>query len=399
MFWKILRTPGVARVLASTVVARLPNGAIGLVLLLRTREMTGSYAAGGAVSAAFSIFYGIGSPALGRLIDRRGQTAVVVPASILCGAALAAFAALGDGTPLALVMAVAAAAGATTPPLPAAQRAIWNRVLRGPLRHGAYALDSVVFEIVYICGPLVLVTGIGAWSLRAAAFACAASTAVGSLAFAAAPLSRAMGPAAEVAEHWLGALRAAGVRTLLAALALFGLAVAAIEVAAAAFCTGHGHPHAVGVLLALWGVGSMIGGIVLGRVGAPANPPRRLAALTVALAVANLPLLAAGSVSVLGVLLVVAGGFIAPSLATAFALLSEVAPAGTVTEAQGWIGSSFGGGIALGAALAGKLVDVSGTTAALAVAVVALLLSAAVVVAGRPRLAVTSSSSAAAPAA
>ena len=60
------------------VVGRLPAGAIGLVLILRTREMTGSYAAGGAVAAAYSIALALGAPLLGRWIDGHGQRGVLL---------------------------------------------------------------------------------------------------------------------------------------------------------------------------------------------------------------------------------------------------------------------------------------------------------------------------------
>src|SRR4051794_39175180 len=129
VYSEILRTPGILRVLLSSVVARLPVGALGLIYVLRTREMTGSYAAGGIVAAAHAVAYGIGSPVLGRLVDRRGQTAIIPPIAIVSGLALIGFAALPDGAPLGAAVALAALAGATVAPLTACQRAIWNERL------------------------------------------------------------------------------------------------------------------------------------------------------------------------------------------------------------------------------------------------------------------------------
>src|SRR4051794_5075269 len=143
MYSEILSTPGVRRVYAASIVGRLPMGALGLLLILRTREMTGSYAAGGAVAAAYAVAAGIGGPLLGRLIDRRGQGAVLVLASLFSAVMLGAFAALPDGTSGWLAALLAAAAGAGTPPLSACQRALWTDTLAPRLRHSAYALDSV----------------------------------------------------------------------------------------------------------------------------------------------------------------------------------------------------------------------------------------------------------------
>ena len=92
-----------------------------------------------------------------------------------------------------------------------------------------------------------------------------------------------------------------------------------------------------------------------------------------------------------------AGLAIAPGMALAFHLLSEVAPTGTVTEAQTWVSSGFGAGMAGGSALCGWLVEHTGTTAGLWL-VVAVGLLAAAVVAVRRRTLVVPPAPAAAPA-
>src|SRR4051812_4988003 len=261
MYGEILKTPGVARIYLASIVGRLPLGALGLLLILRTREMTGSYAAGGAVAAAFAIATGVAAPLLGRLVDRRGQAPVLVPSALASGVLLGAFAALPDGTGVWAAALLAAGAGATTPPLSSCQRAIWSDAIAPHLRHTAYVLDSVVFELVYIAGPLLLVGLIGAWSLQAALAVGAAAGAGGALAFCVTRLSRAWRPRGHGPANRWGPLRGSGVRTLLGAVALFGVGIAATEVALAAFAQRHGSPNAVGVLLALWGVGSMSGGL------------------------------------------------------------------------------------------------------------------------------------------
>jgi len=51
---------------------------VGLVLLLRTREMTGSYAAGGVVAAVNGFGLCVAAPFLGRRIDHRGERATLL---------------------------------------------------------------------------------------------------------------------------------------------------------------------------------------------------------------------------------------------------------------------------------------------------------------------------------
>jgi predicted MFS family arabinose efflux permease len=64
-----------------------------------------------------------------------------------------------------------------------------------------------------------------------------------------------------------------------------------------------------------------------------------------------------------------AGLFIAPILATRNELATEAAPPGTKTEALTWPLTALVGGVALGAALGGTLIDESGWRAAVLAAV------------------------------
>src|SRR5262249_23093917 len=59
---------------------------------------------------------------------------------------------------------------------------------------------------------------------------------------------------------------------------------------------------------------------------------------------------AAGSVVALGAGLLVAGAAIAPTYATAYALVDDAAPAGTVTEAFAWLATAIAVGASAGAA-------------------------------------------------
>src|SRR5919107_6296856 len=84
----LLRVPGFARLFLASLAGRLPASALGLVLILRTRELTGSFAAGGAVAGAYALANGVTAPLLGRLVDRRGQGPVLVPAAFVSAGAV-----------------------------------------------------------------------------------------------------------------------------------------------------------------------------------------------------------------------------------------------------------------------------------------------------------------------
>jgi predicted MFS family arabinose efflux permease len=379
----VFRIPGIKPLYLASILGRLPVGALGLVLLLRTREMTGSYAAGGVVAAAYGLALAVVSPLQGRLIDRRGQRDVLILSSLASAAALAGFAALPDETTTIAAAAIAVVAGGTLPPLNSCLRALLAAVIPPELRHRAFALDSTMFELVYIAGPMLLVGVVGAWSLRAAALACAALTLSGTFAFAATRLSRSVTGCPDVAGDLAGPLRTPGVRLLLAATLLFGLYIAGLEVGLAAFADQEGHRSAVGYLLALSGVGSMIGGLVAARTAAPAQPGHRLAHLLAALAVLAVPMGLVSSLGAQAVAVVIGSLAIAPSLSLIFQLTSEVAPDGTVTEAMTWLTSFISAGIAGGSAVAGWLIErVDSTPVLLSMAVYGV--AAAAVVASRP---------------
>ncbi len=71
----VLRLPGVLPLFCIACVARLPMGALGLLLILRTHEVTGSFARGGLVAGAYTLALGLSNPALARLVDRSGPDA------------------------------------------------------------------------------------------------------------------------------------------------------------------------------------------------------------------------------------------------------------------------------------------------------------------------------------
>jgi MFS family permease len=364
----VLRAPGALSLFIASCVARLPMGALGLLLVLHTQQLTGSYAKGGLASGAYAIALGLSNPALARVVDRRGQTLVLRVGAPLAAAAVVILAIVPHDAPLGVILAGAAAAGACQPPVGACMRALWPVLLDTPdRRHAAYSLEGALLEVVYICGPLVIVAGIGSWSTAAAMVACAAFLFIGDLTFAAHPISRAWRPHAERPRDLTGALRGPGVRVLVAVFVLCGLSVGAVEVVVPAALDGTGHRELTGVLLGLWGVGSMLAGLAIGRAGAATNPPRRLALALAGWGLAHAVLGASGQPLMLGVLLLVAGATIAPTFVSANGMLDDLAPRGTLTEAFTWTSTGISVGIAAGSAVAGALVEAASPGVAMAV--------------------------------
>jgi MFS family permease len=241
-------------------------------------------------------------------------------------------------------------------------------------------------EVVYLLGPLAIAGGIGAWSTSAAMAACGLFLLTGTLLFSFTPASARWRAEAAEHRHFGAALRSRGVRTLVVVMALIGLCFGAVEVAVPAFADADGHRGLAGPLLAVWGAGSLVGGLLATRAAAAADPAGRVALLLGGVAIGHvLPAFATGSF-LLGVLLFVGGSSVAPALAGTNGLLDRVAPAGALTESFTWLTTGLLGGIAVGGVVGGSLADGPGASWALAAAAAAAALGALLALARRPVL-------------
>jgi predicted MFS family arabinose efflux permease len=355
----VLRTPGVARLLTSCLVGRVPQTAIGLLLLLRVRDLGGSYAVGGIAAGAFSLGLAFSSPLLGRAVDTRGQTRVLQVGAWVTSLALLALALLPDGTPAGPVLLLAFVCGAAHPPLSACLRTLWGTVLPdADARHAAFALEAPAQELCFIFGPLLLVSAVAVHDPSAALALCAVILLGGTLTFVATPASRDWrgSPRAAGAPR-VRALGAAGVRTLLLIGLGIGCSFGAIEVAITASAEAAGARGQIGVLMAVWGVGSILGGLLAARGGAPADRAARVVLLLVVLTVCDALLVVAGPLWVLGMGLVLCGAAIAPLFTIVFSLAGDLARTGTVTEVFTWLSTGISAGVAAGAAAAGAMAE------------------------------------------
>jgi hypothetical protein len=351
-----------------SVLARLPLGMLGIGLMVNTQRLTGSFAAAGLVTGAYAIAVGIGGPPLGRLVDRGGQAGVLLASG--AAAQLGAAATLPAHASVAILLALATGIGLATTPVGARLRARLPALLPDTAAlGGAYAVETSFVELCWVCGaPLVL--GLGAVMVTGGAVAVSGLILlVATAAFAAQPASRAPRLQSSVGARRGGALATPAMRTLTVLLLGVGLLLGADEVAVTATTSAiERSTAAAALLLALWGAGSFAGGLVLARLGGARNAAA-LALLLFALTVGNLALIpAAGAVAVLGALLFIAGDAIAPTEATANAMVGDAAPAGTSTEAFAWLAGAIDVGGAGGAAVAGVAVDTAGATAGFALA-------------------------------
>jgi predicted MFS family arabinose efflux permease len=202
--------------------------------------------------------------------------------------------------------------------------------------------------------------------------------AVGSLLFAAQGKTE---PPPAPHEHRNGpsAMRTPGLRVLFVVGAAVGAILGALEIGLVAFADGVGARSMSGLLIAGLALGSMASGIGWGTVHWRMPLRHRLVAVLVLLTLFTIPLTLVGDVWVMVPFVVLAGVSLSPSLISSFTLAELLVHRSAVTEAFTWIGTALGLGVAVGASVAGKIVDVWGANMSFLVATVAAALAAVTV--------------------
>ena len=383
----LFSVPGFTRLLVSSVVGRLPSGMFSLAILLYVRERTGSFLVAGLAVGAFTLAGALVSPVQGAAVDRLGQPRVLLPAAIVQGTLLVALVLiLGMGAPPVAIVPLAALAGAVLPPISGCIRALWPEVAPdAETLEAAYALDAITQEVIYTLGPLLVGTVAILISPAASVLLCASITVGGTAFFASSRLSRGWEGASQERSRG-GALASSGLRILLVSAAFGGMVVGAAEVGLPALAVRMGSRGSAGVLLALFSVGSMLGGLAYAARSWRLSIGSRYAVIMLGVELAMAPLLLVHSLPAALLFGAIAGLGVAPMLSCQFSLVGTLAPAGTTTEAFTWHRAATVGGIAAGSALGGALVDAAGVSAAFALGCTGAALAAVVAVVGRGRI-------------
>lgn len=345
----LLRTPGVARIIAAQLTARLPNGMTSLAILLHIEQVTGSYGAAGLVLAATSIGQAVAGPVTSRWMGIWGMRRVLTTTLVVMATAITALALIQ--LPVPGYMALGLVAGLATPPVQSAVRTIYPKMVNSRQLTPLFSLDASLQEIIWIIAPVlitfvatqvgtvqalilivVILVGGGAWFIL--------SPEVGRVRI---PRSR--------RSFGKVLTKPAVILATVTGFLLIG-ACAAVEAGVVA-TFGHSGLEA-GLVLAVFSIGSLAGGLAFGHIpiGRWAMA-RRFLIVTVGLVLTTFSL----NVFWLGGSLVLAGIGIAPALAVMFAITSASVKFSETAESFGWVATGQLIGAAAGSAVAGFLID------------------------------------------
>ncbi|TPM35074.1 MFS transporter [Mesorhizobium sp. B2-3-4] len=357
---EIFRAPGAKGFAAAGFMARLPiaMAPIGIVAMLS--QTRGEYWLAGAVSATFALGNAFVAPQISRLVDRLGQTRIVVPTTIITVIAFAVLIAAANQDWPVWTLFVSALAAAAMPSMPAMVRARWTEIFRGqPQMNTAFAFESAADELVYIAGASLSVGLSAGLFPEAGVLVSTVLLAIGSTAFI---LQRSTEPQVRPVDPVTSgsAIRLRPVQIITLALIFIGATFATTEVSTVAITKELGQPGAASLVIGVYALGSFVLGIIVGALNLQAPLQRQLAIAVALVALGTLLPLTAGSVPLLALTVFISGVAISPTFITAFGLIERHVPEAMLTEGITWVMTGIGIGMALGSFAAGAVVDAFG---------------------------------------
>jgi MFS family permease len=349
-----LALPGLKSLLIVATLARIPITAGAVTLTLHVVGDLGlGYGAAGLIGAAFTVGASLGAPVMGRFVDLRGLRPMLVLTTI--GEVL--FWTTAQAVPYWLLLLMAAVGGFLSLPAFSVARQSIAALTPEAQRLPAFALDSMTTEVSFMAGPALGVL-----------IATSAGPRVGMLAIGAGLLLAGIGlyllnpPIRSESEAPVAAGEHVPRRSWLTPRLIAVLAVsmaatvvlAGTDVAVVAVMRDTGQLSWTGAVLALWAVYSLLGGFAYGTVKRGLPPVMLLAPM----AALTIPVgLGGDHWWLLALLLIPAGALCAPTITASADAVSRLTPASARGEAMGLHNSALTVGVALGAPLAGLVMD------------------------------------------
>lgn len=354
---RVLSVPALRQALVLGVLVRIPIFAGGVLLTLHVVQTLGrSYGAAGLVSAAATLCIAVSGPWRGRLLDSKGLRRVVLP-SLVVTAFCWSIAPFVGYVPL---LVLAALAGLFVVPTFSIIRQAVIAAVPESDRRTALALDSVSVELSFMIGPLVGVWAATIWPTAWVLFSIEMLGVVAGIGlWLANPVMRvepaegddlAGGPPEKLPRSaWFRARFLA----VCGAAAATTIVLSGSDIAIVAALREFGQISLIGPVLAIWGLGSVIGGLAYGMLHR--SIPAFL--LLGGLSLSTFPIALAPSVWPLAALAFLAGLLCAPTITATVDQVSRVVPEVVRGEAMGWHGSFMTAGSAMGAPVAGLAID------------------------------------------
>lgn len=332
-----------------------------IVLTLHVVDGLGrTYAAAGLVTAVFTLAVAVSSPWRGRLLDTLGLRRTLLPSLIV----LPLMFLLAPFVGYWVLLGAMAVVGLLSIPWFVLSRQLMLAAVPVERRRTALALDSVLTELSFMVGPLAGVLAATLWDTGWALVAFALLSVAAGIGFwivnpplvsppGQSDAPRPAAPAVPATRGSMGIWLNGVVATTFVANIAIAFTLAGSDLAIVAAMRTMDATPLLGVVLAVWAFGSLVGGLVYGGL-------TRAVPLTFLVAGLGLTtLLGALGVTwwLLALMMAVAGLFCATSLAAAAERLSHAVPEERRGEALGWQGTFATSGNALAPPVVGWVID------------------------------------------
>lgn len=351
---ELLAIPGVIRLLIVATFPRLAYSMVGLSIFFHVEAETGSVAVAGLAVGASSLTGALTAGPRGKIVDRYGQTLplyVLVPMYTTSNILLGLFA----HSP-ATAVALSLLNGACAPPINISIRPLWKDIVGDERVRSAYGLDSAHMNLVQLLGPVVATFIAVSLHSSLALYTVAGSMAIGGTLLALEPASRNWVPEPKP-EGEVSLLQSPAMRLMALEGIAMGVASGFIYISIPALATLNGDRGAAGPIIAMMGVGSIVGTVWAGAKAKDIPPLKglRISVLLYAIALIPLPWVPLGPWMAL--VLFIASVVVGPAHVFYLETVDLVRPRGTAVAALASLWMIEGTAAAFAQAIAGNLAE------------------------------------------
>ena len=365
LYRHLFTEPGTGNFVIAGLLARIPLPMAGIGIITLLSQQRGGYALAGAVSATFVLTYALLSPQISRYVDRYGQRRVLPAATVISITGLFILMAGSHWNVTDALLFLGALLAGFMPSMSAMVRARWTALYRGqPRLQTAYSLETVLDELTFIVGPPLSI-GLSVTLFPQAGLLLAALLLFVGV-FALVMQRRTEPPLVAAGSAIPGSgsvIRMTSVQLLTLLMVAMGVIVGTVDIVSVAFAEQLGRPAAASLVLSAYAAGSCVSGLLYGSLRLKTPLHRLLWLGGLATAATTLPLILVTNLTALAMALLMAGLFFAPTMIVAMSLVERQVSENQLTEGMTWLLAGLNVGVALGAVIAGQVVDNAGARA------------------------------------
>lgn len=376
LYRDLFSAPGTGYFSVAGLFARLPLPMAGIGIITLFSQRYGGYALAGAISATFVLTYALLSPRISRYVDRYGQHRVLPAATAISITGFLILIACSHWNVANGILFFGAFLAGFMPSISAMIRARWTGLYRGqPCLQTAYSLETVLDELTFIVGP-PLAIGLSIVLFPQAGLLLTALLLLLGV-FALVIQRGTEPPIMALSDCKIGSdsvIRMASVRLLALLMVAMGVIVGTVDIVSVAYAEQLGYPAAASLILSAYAVGSCLSGLLYGSLKLKIPLHQLLWLGGLATATTTVPLILVTNLTALAVAVLAAGLFFAPTMIVAMSLIERQVSESQLTEGMTWLLAGLNVGVALGATIAGQVIDSHGSQVGFYVALCAGIL-------------------------